>query len=575
MSDPTLSPRDPSAVHLRRVLLPLAVAVVGVLASVTIWRALVTERRNQFVALVRAAAADDRTAIHDRSEAMLRALRELALIWARTGRTPGSDWRLDARMILDQYPGLLRIDWVEPSGRLLSAEAASGSSAALEVEAEERARLAPVVAQALAAREPTMVGPLSASDAPELGEGLGYRVFVPLVRRGETQGVLVATGRLDRLFEQALHGGSTVLSTLVWWDGVQVHTQGVASEESFPWWPGEEAPLALSLGPVWRVAHRPTPELHEAVLTPLPNYVLFGGLLSSLLLAALLFESGLTRAHARSLEGSHRDLDAQVRETREAERALRELARELESRVEARTADLNEAIGELESFNYSVSHDLRSPLGAILNFAAILEEDHHEDIGAAGVGLLQRIRASAESGMAMMDGLLELSRMGREELRTRRVDTQRLVAETLQEVQAGVGDREVRLELGELPAVDADPAMLRVVLVNLLRNAFKYTGRTEKPRIAVAGWRADREVVFSVRDNGVGFDPRFVGKLFRPFERLHSTDEFEGSGIGLAVVGRIVRRHGGRVWAEGEVDHGAAFFFALPERPENGGDAHG
>jgi len=170
----------------------------------------------------------------------------------------------------------------------------------------------------------------------------------------------------------------------------------------------------------------------------------------------------------------------------------------------------------------------------------------------------------------MMDGLLQLSRMGRAELERRPADMEALAREAYEEAAAAGELPDVDFSLESLPPARVDPAMMRVVWMNLLRNALKYTREREKPRIRVTGRQEDGELVYAVSDNGVGFDMRFAGKLFRVFERLHSREEFEGTGVGLAMVGRIVGRHGGRVSAEAEVDRGATFAFTVPAEP---GDA--
>lgn len=250
-------------------------------------------------------------------------------------------------------------------------------------------------------------------------------------------------------------------------------------------------------------------------------------------------------------------LRAKVSVFAELFRMRRQLVREAEH-VQA----LNE---ELEAFSYSVSHDLRAPVRHVSGFVDLLRRSSEGALDETARRYLDTIgRAAAHMG-ELIDDLLAFSRMGRSELMRTRVDLARLVRDLVPDLGAP-GHVEWRLD--DLPEVCGDPAMLRVVMVNLLSNAVKYTRTRDRPRIEVGGTAGEGEVVISVRDNGVGFDMQYAHKLFGVFQRLHGADEFEGTGIGLATVRRVVHRHGGRVWAESAVDRGATFSFSLPDRKE-------
>jgi signal transduction histidine kinase len=251
---------------------------------------------------------------------------------------------------------------------------------------------------------------------------------------------------------------------------------------------------------------------------------------------------------------------------------LRKNEAELEARVADRTAQLQAVNQELEAFSYSVSHDLRAPLRHVDGFAGLLAKHVEATLDEKGRRYLSTISESAKRMGRLIDDLLVFSRMGRSPMHLKPVDHAALVAAIIRENHYEKNERPILWEIGPLPAVHGDGPMLRQVWANLIDNAVKYSGKSPQPRIAIgcmpegtpSGHAKPNHFVFFVRDNGVGFDMNYVGKLFGVFQRLHGPTEFEGTGIGLANVQRIVTRHGGRAWAEGRVGEGATFYFSLP-----------
>ena len=239
----------------------------------------------------------------------------------------------------------------------------------------------------------------------------------------------------------------------------------------------------------------------------------------------------------------------------------------LEQRVAERTAELQGANDELQAFSYSVSHDLRAPLRHIIGFAGALQKEAGASLSGKGLSHLTTISESATRMGKLIDDLLAFSRVGRTEVKKNEVNLDQLVGETLDDFKAETEKRKIAWKVCPLPTVRADRALLRLALINLIGNAVKFTAGRDKPKIEIGcSASGDEAAVIFIRDNGAGFDPLYSGKLFGVFQRLHSQEEFEGTGIGLANVQRIIQRHGGRVWAEGIVDGGATFYFSLPKR---------
>jgi light-regulated signal transduction histidine kinase (bacteriophytochrome) len=247
-------------------------------------------------------------------------------------------------------------------------------------------------------------------------------------------------------------------------------------------------------------------------------------------------------------------------------RRLRLENTELHRRVQERTIELEAANQELEAFSYSVSHDLRAPLRAICGFAGILIEDYSTQLPDDANELLNIVSSSAKRMSQLIDDLLRFSRLSLQPLAKVQVNITKLVQTVLEQVRTEQPDRQVQVETCDLPDCFADASLLKQVLINLLSNAFKYT-RSNENAIVEVGWQPqDGDVAYFVRDNGVGFDMGHAEKLFGAFQRLHQADEFEGTGVGLSIAQRIIKRHGGRIWAEAEVGKGATFYFTLKQK---------
>jgi PAS domain S-box-containing protein len=256
-----------------------------------------------------------------------------------------------------------------------------------------------------------------------------------------------------------------------------------------------------------------------------------------------------------------------VTDRKKAEEELRQLNEELEQHVKSRTAQLEAANQDLESFSYSVSHDLRAPLRAIDGFSRILLDDHAGSLDSEGQRLLNIIRANTRKMGRLIDDLLAFSRLGRREVKGADLNMARLVRDVVKELQDAQENRTVEWHLQPLPPARADRALMHQVWVNLLGNALKFTRPRDTAVIEVGCRISGDEEIYYVKDNGVGFEAQYAHKVFGVFQRLHHDEEFDGTGVGLALVQRIIQRHGGRIWAEGRAGNGATFAFTLPRGP--------
>jgi signal transduction histidine kinase len=402
------------------------------------------------------------------------------------------------------------------------------------------------------------------------GTGMtGFLVYTPIYREGAPQattderrealqGFIVSVFRTDDLLEGIF--GAPKADTQVdleVFDGAEFTRDGLlhdddgvlhATDPSYSAHFSKVDTMEVA-GRTWSLYFSTLPSFEPGWRSNLPLFVLLSGLAISL----MLFGVTWMLAHSR-IQAQHvgLQLEAANRQLENTNRDLEETNRELEG-----------ANRELEAFSYSVSHDLRSPLRSIEGFAQILLEDHAQGLDEEARGHLRRVRAASRRMALLIDDLLDLSRVTRSALTMQMVDLSALAREIAAEIEKSQPDRSVRFVIADGLAVRGDPRLLRVLLENLLGNAFKFTQREREATIEFGAVTRDGGVAYYVRDNGVGFDEAYATKLFGAFQRLHGSEDFEGTGIGLATVQRIVQRHGGKAWAEGAVGKGATFFFTL------------
>jgi len=271
----------------------------------------------------------------------------------------------------------------------------------------------------------------------------------------------------------------------------------------------------------------------------------------------------------KKVEKRTAELKEEINIRKQKEDEIQKLNVELEQRVIERTAQFEAANKELEAFSYSVSHDLRTPLRHLTGFAELLKAYVSAQLDEKGLRYLDNISGAAKHMSELIDDLLAFSRIGRSEMKKDTVDLSLLVKEVLKEFQPETKERDIAWNIDPLPSVTGDSLLLKLVFTNLISNSLKFTRNCKRTEIGISASPGNNEIIFSVKDNGVGFDMKYADKLFAVFQRLHRAEDFEGTGIGLANINRIISRHGGRVWAEGKIDEGATIFFTLPKKTAN------
>jgi len=577
----------------------------GLLATLGVWMLAETYPRSERTRTLLTVANGMRQVLEVRLNDHLRGLQLAADVWPRFSAADAADWKATAQMFLQQHSGFVVVALVPPAAVAAAvpgdggeAPGAGGEPLPLFDESAAEARPNVLVARTQgvagwlvgaelgerlrAARQSAMDEQRPSIDGPftsQSGQSF-YQLVLPLEAGAASEGagrpqagLLCAVLQPAPLLESLISELASGYFLAVHDDGALVYTQGTpprpqpsaegaepADDETV------ELPIRLLMAKTWTL-EMARPDLSELPpMFSLGRLVLTGGLIFSLLLAGVVYLGQVARVRARALVIANRELRSQIVSTAVAEGRVRRINESLEARVAERTRALDEVVTELETFNYSVSHDLRSPIGAIVNFTSILSEDYKDRLDEAGLDILRRVAGCAQNAVTMMDGLLTFSHIGQQALTPGTVETRPLVEAAVEEVLAAHPGPRPDVSIGALPSVTADPTMLRTVWTNLLSNAVKFSETTPEPSIEIGSQSSPDEDIFFVRDNGVGFDMKHAARLFNVFEQLHPTPRSKGHGVGLAIVSRIVRRHGGRVWAQAAPGKGATFYFAIPRQ---------
>ncbi len=476
-------------------------------------------------------------------DSLLISLSDLAAYWAHYAARPQQSWAAPP-LQEDSLAGVETLIWVDAGGTIRFVY--SGDRPQLDASPDEAQRLAlqPLVEQASSVSSKTMLGPY---------QGLSSTYFNVVVPLSQSGGALVAVIDTQRTFAEMLRDDSPGYSIAVSWREQALYQQGTpAAGVPHDWvWEGM---IRTSTGNVLKVVHTPDATLFKSLSSSTVDAVLPLGMAIAALLGLLIFENGRVHRRAESV--------------RTAKRKLAALNRSLESQVEDRTAELAKRNADLVTITESIVHDLRTPLNAIsvnlLLIDQLLLGDKREDIPAA-IG-------RANSGVRGMAAILErcggLSIASQATFQREKLDMTELAAEVFSKLQTLEPDEEVTFELADLAEVEADPTLVRILLLNLLGNSLKYTRGRDDRTISMSCDSSDRVPVYCVRDNGRGLDQQQAEQIFQPFVRAAEGGKIEGMGLGLAIAQRVVHRHEGRLWAQGVRDQFAAFYFTLNRDPD-------
>jgi signal transduction histidine kinase len=509
--------------------LPLGLFLAGAALTFVVWWRTVEDWKDRASAFYAAAVQEHQKSLSSRVAGHLQGLNHLAGFWTLYGLKTEEVWRYDAEMIMANFPGIAWIAWVDhdtDASRFASADSTRALSPEVVQLSRERAE---------SPHQPEMFRVHRGHD--EMVVSLPIRVPAGGV------GTLTAGLAPQQLFN--LESAGKNLSYSVRPDSGSVLFESGAPAKDFPKLFDVELDLTQFPGETWRVHYRPTEESLRILESGRASHFLPVGLLLSAALGIIALQLNRLRTVSQALEVS---------------------SRELEMRVASRTTELHEAVHELETFSHSISHDLRSPIGAVLNLAAILEEDYADRLTEEGVRLLRRIRTSAESATHLLDQLGQFAWIGREEESNSLIDMRMVAREAYGEAIAAQGvNGETVFQIGDLHPAWGDPVLVGRVFRNLFSNALKYSRTREVRRIEVGSNSGPQENTYFVRDNGVGFNPEYREALFEPFRRLHPSKDFEGTGLGLAITAKILRRQRGKIWAESDGVNGATFSFTMPK----------
>ncbi|MEX2123626.1 MAG: ATP-binding protein [Woeseia sp.] len=525
----------------KRFITSLLLALIVALITIATWKVL---RDHQYAQVARIAETESyaaRSQLIRNVDTMLRALRDVREYWSLYGHLPRNQWATDAGVELAEFKGIEKILWSDPARGIRYARSSEHPVLDYRPSDQEWRAVENLYSRAPPAAGESIVGPF----VDDSGK-VTYEIHISSPQR-EQSGVLIAVIDTQKSFDRLLLDESPGYAISVLWKDVLLYKRGSTSP-GFPQSWSREGMIRTSPGTLWRVVHQPTMELAESLETPALTAVLWTGLAIAVLVGLLLFENGRAQSRALAAEA--------------AEQKLADLNRDLEKQIAERVQELADRTMDLETITDSVAHDLRNPLNSISVNTQLLQQQFHDTLGQEGLDALDRTSSGVRRMTEILDRLLGLSVVSHTIFNPQEMDIGEIVSDVFEELNATEQTPPVQIVVDDLPKADADPTLVRTLIMNLLSNAIKYTRDKPERRIDVSSELRDGVAVYCVRDNGIGFDPDSAERMFQAFERLDGSGA-DGVGLGLDIAARVVRRHGGRIWAEGKRGSGAAFYFTL------------
>jgi signal transduction histidine kinase len=535
---------------LQRFVTPLLLAGLIALLTVVTWKALRDQQHIQVAQIAEAESYAARSQLIRNVDTMLRALRDIKEYWFRYGRLPRHQWASDGGIELVLFSGIELILWSDPARGIRYARSTENPVFDYRPSDEEWQALEKLDAKAGQLNEDAILGPYIDDNGATT-----FEIYMKTSNADGESAHLVAVVDASKTFAHWLADESPGYAISVFWHDVLMHKQGEAAAGLPESWT-REGMIRTSLGTLWRVVHQPTEELARSHAGPAITAVFWTGLAIAVLMGLLLFENGRSGSRA---------LAAEV-----AEQKLADLNRDLEHQIADRVRELADRTADLETITDSVAHDLRNPLNSISVNTQLMQQQFGAALGEEGSAALQRTSSSVKRMTEILDRLLGLSVVSQSIFSQQQIDLRDIVVDVFGELSSTEQAPAVELIVDDLPEVDADPVLVRTLIMNLLGNAIKYTREEHARRIEVRSDVRDGVSCYCVRDNGIGFDPASAKRMFRAFERLDGSRETDGVGLGLDIAARVVKRHGGTIWAEGRLGEGAAIYFTLePSRSDS------
>ena len=529
----------------KRLLLPTLAGILIAIITIVTWMALDRHQTAQVARLAEIESYAVRSKLVRSMDAMLRGLHDLNDYWVRNGHLPRSEWSGDAVSDLDRFAGVEVIAWSASGGDLRYLRTPANPVYDYRPDDAEWPRFEELLGGTGPDSDSAILGPFV-----DLDGKVTMRVHVTEPRHED--GSLVALINTRELFAGLLLDESPGYSISVYWDDALLYRRDAPAGGIPESWTREGMIRPLT-GELWRIVHTPTESLAASLRTPALPGLLGAGLAIALLVALLLFENGRARSRAAAAEI--------------AERKLADLNADLERQIAERVRELADRSADLETITDSVAHDLRNPLNSISVNTQLLQQQYRQELGEDGLEALKRTSVGVRRMTEILDRLLGLSVVSHATFRPEPLDMENVVREVFDELNAPEQPPPVALAVDALPPAEADPTLVRTLVTNLLGNAIKYTREKDDRRIEVSAAKQNGVTVYCIRDNGIGFDPESEERMFRAFERLDGSQTEDGVGLGLDIATRVVKRHGGRIWASGRRGDGAAFYFTLAPAP--------